>query len=59
MRSGWRRSDKKLYSYYSGRETMRTFFKIVIAIAVINFIVVNVLTNLGIIKLDNIITDAS
>lgn len=38
---------------------MRTFFKIVIAIAVINFIVVNVLTNLGIIKLDNIITDAS
>jgi len=36
---------------------MKTFFKIAIAIVVINFIVVNVLANLGIIKLDSLIPD--
>jgi len=37
---------------------MKTFFKIVIILALINLIVVNVLANLGKINLDNIITNA-
>ena len=38
---------------------MKTFFKIVIAIVIINLIVVNVLVNTGKINLDDIIANAT